>query len=266
MAKMLTVAIASLSALLVTASAFAQTRQSPFAPLADVVAEEMKTSGTPGAAVAVVIADRVVFARGFGVTSVETQVPVDADTLFRIASTTKMFTAAAVAVEADRGTLDLDAPAGRYVSGLPRGVGVASLRDLLTHRAGMRDETVYYGRHDDSELAALVRGWRDDVQFAPARDVSSYSNLGYDLAGYVLERRTGRALADELRSALFDPLGMKRSTLRPVEAMTSRSRRITKPRPPVLSSCVRSLTTRATGPTAGCSPPPRNTRASPSRS
>ena len=61
-----------------------------------IVPAELAATGTPGAAVAVVIGDRVAYAKGFGVSSVETDLPVTRDMLFRIASTTKMLTAAAV--------------------------------------------------------------------------------------------------------------------------------------------------------------------------
>jgi CubicO group peptidase (beta-lactamase class C family) len=191
----------------------------PFAALEAVVSDEMRASGTPGAALAIVAGDRI-FVRGFGLASIEAGGAVDGDTLFRIASTTKMLTGAAVAVAAVRGLVDLHAPVGRYVPGLPAGIGGATLDQLLSHRAGLRDETVYHGLHDDAELGRFVASWRSDIQIAPPDDVYSYSNLGYGLAGHALDRRTGRAFADAVRAAVFEPLGMARSTFRPTEAMT----------------------------------------------
>lgn len=190
------------------------------ATLAPIVEEEMRATGTPGAAIAVVVGDRAVLTRGFGQSSTEEAVPVGPDTLFRIASTTKMLTAAAIVTQALRGTLDLHAPIARELPTLPRGLRDATLHHLLTHTAGLRDETVYFGLHDDAELGRFVAGWHGDVQLAPVGDVYSYSNLGYGLAGHLLERATRLRFADAMRRALFAPLGMERSAFRPVEAMT----------------------------------------------
>src|SRR5690606_23756794 len=90
-----------------------------FAPLEKAITDEMAATGTPGAAIAVIEGDRVTFAKGFGSTSVEGGSPVTADTLFRIGSTTKMFTAAAFAQLAAAGKVKFDAPISTYVPGLP---------------------------------------------------------------------------------------------------------------------------------------------------
>lgn len=218
--RALSVLLALAAAILFPSSGSAQSAAEPFAPLDAVVAEEMRSSGTPGAAIAIVVGDQVVFAHGYGVQSIETGNPVDADTLFRVGSTTKMLTGAAVAAAADRGLLDLQAPLRRYVEGLPPGLREATVHQLLTHTAGVRDESSYFGNHDDAELGRFIRTWTPDMQIAPAGDVYSYSNPGYGLAGYVLERATGQYYADAMRTYLFTPLGMVRSTLRPLEAVT----------------------------------------------
>jgi CubicO group peptidase (beta-lactamase class C family) len=83
-----------------------------------VVADELKASNIPGAAVAIVQGDKIVFAKGFGVANVETGTPVTPDTLFQIGSMTKTFTAAAVLPLADEGVLKIDRPIGEYVKGL----------------------------------------------------------------------------------------------------------------------------------------------------
>src|SRR5262249_43012204 len=89
-----------------------------FSALDKVVAEEMSERNIPGAALAIVIGDRVVYAKGYGATSVESGARVTPDTLFRMGSTTKMFTAAALVTLAGEGRLNLDAPVGEYVKGL----------------------------------------------------------------------------------------------------------------------------------------------------
>src|SRR3954467_14285172 len=86
-----------------------------FTELEKVIEAELTASKTPGTAVAVVRGDKVIFAKGFGSTNSEMGTPVTADTLFRMGSTTKMFTAATVVNLAQAGKLKLDAPIGNYV-------------------------------------------------------------------------------------------------------------------------------------------------------
>jgi CubicO group peptidase (beta-lactamase class C family) len=78
-----------------------------FSPVEKAVADDLRSSGTPGGAVAIVQGDRVIYSRGFGVASVETNEPVRPEMLFRLGSTTKMFTAAALVALAEQGKLDL---------------------------------------------------------------------------------------------------------------------------------------------------------------
>src|SRR2546430_10494807 len=96
----------SICLLSISQPSFAQQKTINFSGLEATVNEELKATNIPGAAVAVVIGDRVVFAKGFGVSNIETGTPVNPDTLFRIASTTKMMTAAAAVALAPQGKLD----------------------------------------------------------------------------------------------------------------------------------------------------------------
>jgi CubicO group peptidase (beta-lactamase class C family) len=190
---------------------------------------EMAATGTPGVAIAVVLGDSIVYAKGFGVASVETRAPVTPDMLFRVASTTKMLTATAVLMSASRGQLGLDRLLESLLPELPPQLALLTMRDLLRHRAGLRDgssyygphdDSAYYGPHDDSALGEFVRSWADTVLFTAPNDIYSYSNLGYIAAGALLERASGMSYADAMKEHLFRPLGMQRSTLRPTEAMT----------------------------------------------
>lgn len=198
-----------------------QPRAVDFGELEKVVAEELKETKTPGAAVAVVRDGRVVFAKGFGVASVETNDPVTPDTLFRLGSTTKMFTAAALVALAERGRFKLDAPVGDYAKGLAPKLSRLTAHQLLSNTAGVGDFAPPFVSHDDAALARMVRGWKDDdALFAEPGRVYSYSSPGFWLAGYVLEEVTGKPYADAMDELLFAPLGMKRTTLRPLVALT----------------------------------------------
>jgi len=191
-----------------------------FHDLEVVAREELEATGTPGAAVAVILGDRVVFAKGFGVASVESREPVTTDTLFRVASTTKMLTAAALASLEERGGVRFDVPIARYAKGLDAKVGVLTLHQLLSHTAGLRDESSYSGPHDDEALGAYVRSWKSDYFFTEPGVIYSYSNPGYALAGFILGTAAGKQYAEAMDEMLFEPLGMRRSAVRPMLAMT----------------------------------------------
>lgn len=192
-----------------------------FAELERVAEEELRETKTPGAAVAVISGGRVVFAKGFGTTSAEGGQPVTPDTLFRLGSTTKMFTGAALVALAEQGKLRLDAPVGDYAKGLAPRLARLTAHQLLSNQAGVADFAAPFVSHDDAALARMVREWKDtDALFAEPARVYSYSSPGFWLAGYVAEEVGGKPYADVMEEQVFRPLGMHRTTLRPLTAMT----------------------------------------------
>jgi CubicO group peptidase (beta-lactamase class C family) len=217
----------SLSLLLLSAPSppaslvFAHQRKVDFAQLETVAFEELKKTNTPGAAVAVVSGDRMVFAKGFGVANIETGAPITPGTLFRIGSVTKMFTAAVLVALAENGRFKLDEPIGKYVKGLNLKLSQVTAHQLISHTAGMTDESPSdYGSHDDSALAAYVRSLKEDHFFTEPGRIFSYSNPGFDVAGFLIEEVGGRPYADQMSERLFKPLGMNSTTFRPTVAMT----------------------------------------------
>lgn len=184
------------------------------------VLSELDKTNTPGAAVAVILGDRVVFAKGFGVSSIETGNSVTPEMLFQIGSMTKMFTATALVTLAEEGKIKFDEPIGTYVTGLNPKLAQVTVHQLLSHTAGLKDEPDEYGLHDESALSAYVRSWKDDYGLLPPGKVFSYSNSGLALAGFVMEAVGGKPYADQMNERLFVPLGMSRTTFRPTMAMT----------------------------------------------
>ncbi|HJU74169.1 MAG TPA: serine hydrolase [Gemmatimonadaceae bacterium] len=174
----------------------------------------------PGAAIAIVRNDSIVFAKGFGVTSMDSGAPVGPETLFQLGSASKMFTAALIAELVAQGKLDVRAPVARYVAGLSPAIGARTLHDLLTHSSGLKDEPGGNGSQDESALAAYARTWPDAFALLPAGTVFSYSNQGYALAGLVGQEVTRQPFADLVQERVFQPLGMTRSTYRPRVALT----------------------------------------------
>ncbi|MCA1557645.1 MAG: beta-lactamase family protein, partial [Acidobacteria bacterium] len=116
----MTCAILLLSLLLGQSSTFAQVQSATqdLSSLENVINEELKETNTPGVAISIISGDRVIYARGFGVANVETGASVTTNMLFRLGSTTKMFTGAALVQLASQGKLKLEEPIGNYATGI----------------------------------------------------------------------------------------------------------------------------------------------------
>ena len=191
-----------------------------FSGLDKVVADELRTTGTPGGAIAVVLGDRVIYTKAFGIANVETNEPVRPEMLFRLGSTTKMFTAAALVTLAERGAIDLNAPVSSYVTGLNATVARVTADQLLSHQSGFFDEAPMIGSNDETALEKEVRSWTETRFFTEPGKIFSYSNPGFWFAGFLIQQASHRNYADQLDESIFKPLGMKSTTLRPMVAMT----------------------------------------------
>jgi CubicO group peptidase (beta-lactamase class C family) len=188
--------------------------------LAATVAAELKQAQVPGCAVAVVVDGELAWAGGYGVANVESGQPVAPDMLFRLGSTTKMFTAAGVVSLAEEGRLALDAPVGRAAKGLHPAIARLTAHQLLTHTAGLADPNAMNGPHDETALAERVRALNHSDFFDEPGRIYSYSNAGFWIAGFVAQEVSGKLYADLLHDRIFQPLGMVRTTFRPTMAMT----------------------------------------------
>jgi len=182
--------------------------------LEKVALEEMKASGIPGAAIGIVSGDKILLVKGFGVASVETGLPVTADTLFRLGSTTKMFTAAVLVQMALDSKIDLHKPIGQYVKRLDPTIAKLTVDQLLSHTAGLRKDDPPSDRADEGALGREVRSWKAKQLIVPPGVVYSYSNDGYWLAGFVAETVAGKPYASVVEDEILKPLGMTRSTFR----------------------------------------------------
>ena len=183
------------------------------AALAERVRAAMAKHTVPGVAVGVLDADG---ARtwGFGVTNVDHPLPVDADTVFEIASITKTMTATVAACLASEGALELDAPVRRYLPDFRVADAAVSatvtVRDLFTHTAGWFGEHLAPTGHGDDAIARGVVAMAGLEQVAPV-GAFSYNNVSLIVAGRVIEVVTGRPYRDAVHERLFRPLGMTRS-------------------------------------------------------
>ncbi len=179
----------------------------------DAYAEDaMRDWNVPGMAVAVVKDDSVVYMRGFGVRELGRPERVDAHTSFAIASTTKAFTATAVAMLVDEGKVRWDDPVSRHVPGFsvaadPGLSGDLTVRDLLSHRTGLpTSDVLWYASGSTSD--DILRRMRFVRPFAAPRSRYMYNNNTYMLAGMVVENASGMPWAEFVRTRILQPLGM----------------------------------------------------------
>jgi CubicO group peptidase (beta-lactamase class C family) len=140
--------------------------QAEFAAIEGIAQKELAQSQAPGAALAIVLDGRVVYTRAFGVANVETGEATRPEMLFRLGSTTKMFTAAAVVLLAEQGKLDLNVPIGKHVQGLSPKLAALTAHQLLSHQSGMLDEAPMFGSQDDDALKREATSWTDARFFA----------------------------------------------------------------------------------------------------
>lgn len=190
------------------------------------VQRRMAERHVPALALAVVAADGIVYANGFGVCSAEgLSLPVAADTLFRIASLTKSMVATVIMRLQGRGVLDIHQPIRTFLPDIrfqnEEYGNQITLWHLLTHSAGLRPAGV---SGDDTAPDALDRLIASDLPgwlfLAPPKTLHAYSNLGYALAGYVAAKAAITSFTQLMADELFVPLGMDRSTFDPLMAMT----------------------------------------------
>ncbi len=175
---------------------------------ADQVREEWNV---PGLAVGVVHDGEVVFARGFGYRDAGQKLPVTTKTLFPIGSTSKSFTALALAILKDQGKINWGDRVRRYLPEFQLQDPVASdrmtLRDLLLHRSGLaRHDLLWYS--SSFSRKQLIERLRYLAMSKDFRDAFQYNNFGYMVAGYVGGKVSGAGWEQMVRQSVLEPLGM----------------------------------------------------------
>jgi CubicO group peptidase (beta-lactamase class C family) len=188
-----------------------------------------KTSHIPGAAWGIVIDGELAHSGFVGVRNVATNAPVDGDTVFRIASMTKSFTAMAILKLRDAGKLSLDEPAERYVPEL-KGLKYPTtdapkitVRHLLTHSEGFPEDNPWGDQQLAESEAALSRMLRDGIPFSNVPGVAyEYSNYGFAILGRIVSNVSGVAYEDYIAQNILRPLGMTSTTLHPSKVAADR--------------------------------------------
>jgi CubicO group peptidase (beta-lactamase class C family) len=183
----------------------------------------------PGIAWALLVDGEPVQFGAAGHRELATQAPVTEDTVFRIASMTKSFTALAILALRDEGRLSLDDPAERYV---PELAGLSyptadsprlTIRQLLSHAGGFPEDNPWGDRQlalDDDEMSALMR---QGIPFSnPPGTAYEYSNYGFAILGRIVSRVSGMPYAEYVEARILRPLGMTSTTMSPAAVAPDR--------------------------------------------
>lgn len=182
----------------------------------------MNEQDLPGLAMALLDREGIVWAEGFGTTERDGGRPVDTETMFSIQSMSKAVSATGVLAAVRDGLVSLDEPITTYLPEFTvhsrheespeRRV---TLRHLLSHRAGFTHEAPMGNNYDPSfpSWDAYIRSISDTWLRYPVGERYSYSNLGVDLAGYILQTVSGKRFPDYMAESVFEPLDLKRSSM-----------------------------------------------------
>ncbi|HXY23131.1 MAG TPA: serine hydrolase domain-containing protein [Candidatus Acidoferrum sp.] len=181
----------------------------------------MSQQKVPGLAVVVVDNKGILWLEGFGYTDDDRKIAITPDTLFSVQSMSKNFTAAAVLVAVQDGLLDLDTPIKQYLPGFTvksrfdtHPEEKITLRLLLSHRAGFTHEAPVGNNYDrdarsfEQHIRSISQTW---LRF-PIGQRYSYSNLGVDLAGYIVQVRSGMPFQQYVKHKVLGPIGMTSSS------------------------------------------------------
>lgn len=173
---------------------------------------EMRRQNIPGLSLAVVKDGKPLYVKSYGVATLEHEVPAMPQTVYQIGSIGKQFTAVAVMMLAGEHKLDLDDPLSKYLPEVPPSWGRVTLRLMLNHQSGIpqfttRERQLLDLAHDYTDVELIQLASRQPLDFEPGTDVS-YSDTGYVLLGFVINRAAGMFYGDFLQQRVFGPLGM----------------------------------------------------------
>jgi D-alanyl-D-alanine carboxypeptidase len=167
----------------------------------------------PGIAVAVIKNGKIVKLKGYGVASVEFNVPVTTETVFEIGSVSKQMTAAAIMLLVEDGKVNLDAPVSAYLPSTPEAWKDVTVRHLLTHTSGVKS----YSSLDGFELYRHLKTPEfikqlgpHPLEFTPG-ERNIYSNSGFTLLGHIIQTVSGKPYMQFMRERIFTPLGMTKT-------------------------------------------------------
>jgi CubicO group peptidase (beta-lactamase class C family) len=213
--------LAAIAALIAAAFAFmsaAAAQPADFRARADAILQAAYPADGPGAAVIVTRGGRIIYSAGRGLADLRTRRPITPDTVFRLGSITKQFTATVILQLVAEGRISLDDPLSRFFPAWPQPGARATVRQLLNHTSGIQSYTSIPGwmveantgrAYTTAEMIALFRD--RPSQFEPGASWF-YDNSGYVLLGAIIEQVTGKPWYEAVAARITRPLGLRTIT------------------------------------------------------
>lgn len=187
----------------------------------DALFAKMDTTVSPGCALSVMRDHKIIYERGYGMADLDHNVPITPGTVFHVASMSKQFTAASILLLAQEGKLSLDDPVRKYIPELPDFGTPVTIREMLHHTSGLRDQWDLLGlsgwrvsedRITDADVLYVVSHQRA-LNFPPNTRYL-YSNTGFTLLAQIVARVSGESFRKFTTERIFGPLGMKSTHFR----------------------------------------------------
>lgn len=193
----------------VGATAYSQTLEKVY----DRLAAEIFEPNQPGGVVLISKKGVVTYKKAFGLANMELAVPMKTNMIFEIGSLTKQFTAVAILQLLEQGKLQLADPITKYLPDYPIDGNTITIQHLLTHTAGVKNytnmEKWLTTWRQDLSLTETIALFRDEpLEFKPSEKFS-YSNSGYVLLGYIIEKVTGISYSNYIDEHILKPIGMR---------------------------------------------------------
>jgi len=181
----------------------------------DKLFREWDKPDSAGAALGIFKDGRIIYARGYGMANLEYNIPITPQSVFRVGSVSKQFTAMCIALLIEQGKISLDDDIREYLPEMPEFYPVVKIRHLVHHTSGVRDYLVLQGLagrsggyfYTSPEVIDLL-SWQKQLNFKPG-DRYSYSNSGYFLLAEIVGRVSRLKTSEFARKCIFEPLGMK---------------------------------------------------------
>lgn len=188
--------------------------QIPQAAEVDKIFEAWDNENSPGCALGIFQDGKIIYARGYGQANLEYGIPNSPTSVFRIASTSKQFTAACIVLLSQQNKLSLSDPLSKYYPGFPDYAQNITITHLLNHTSGVRDYLVLSSiagledmdHYDDDQVEKWLEN-QEELNFDPGSEYL-YSNSGYWLLGQIVEKASGKNMRDYAQEEIFKPLGM----------------------------------------------------------
>jgi len=180
------------------------------------ISQVIEQKHLPSIAVALIDDQNTIWQETFGIANLEKNQPAEADTVYRFWSVAKVFTAIETLRLVEDGLVDLDTPITEYLPEFPLqsrfpDSGPITIRSILTHRSGLPRNGCHWVELNPHVLADLVASLEDCQQVYPVGYRYKYSNIGFDLLGFLVEEMRGVPFPDYLQDELLLPLGMDHS-------------------------------------------------------